>query len=248
MTSFFINRPSSHHLFSFFIFAVLFLGYTAQAQTKVGFGPKFGPNVSIFRGDFPVSGMRKPHIGFCGGAYLMIRSMKQKRWQFEANVLYTVRGNNSNFLNTVDAETFNDEYKTAFDYNFGYIEIPLLMKYMLNKGGMTRPYLLFGPVYSGLLQAKFTNNNSGRDENAFDWISRDDFGLTVGWGITSFFIDRWYHLDVRLYNGFADISDNLANDIQKFRTSQQTRTSFYNTTFSVTLGVGLEKSETAFLR
>jgi hypothetical protein len=46
--------------------------------------------------------------------------------------------------------------KDKYTYNVGYLEIPLLFRYMLNRGGVIRPYLLFGPVYSGLLNAKFT--------------------------------------------------------------------------------------------
>lgn len=207
-----------------------------------------GGNISVFRGDMRADGMRKPHFGFSGGAFFMVRSQKQKRWQFEANVLYTTRGNNSEFFNTVDEDPKNDDFKSAFNYNLGYMEFPLLMKYMLNKGGMTRPYLFFGPVYGGLITAKQVNKKSGRESNAFDWITRDDFGLTVGWGITTFFVDRWYHLDVRLYNGFADISDNLANDLEYFKTNYQQRAEYYNTTLSITLGVGLERSETFFLR
>lgn len=208
-----------------------------------------GGNISVFRGDMRADGMRKPHFGFSGGAFFMVRSQKQKRWQFEANVLYTTRGNNSEFFRTIDQDPDNDDEKFKFGYNIGYIEIPLLMKYMLNKGGMTRPYLFFGPVYSGLLHAKQVNKATSREVNAFEWITRDDFGLMVGWGITSFFVDRWYHLDIRLYNGFIDISDNLANDIRKFEDSRnQVRAEYYNTTLSITLGVGLERSETFFLR
>lgn len=215
-----------------------------KAQVKIGFGPKGGPNISFFRGNFPIRGMREPIIGLTAGGYLMIRSQSQKRWQFEANVLYTTRGHKATFLR----ETNKGELKTELSYQTGYIEIPLLLKYMLNKGGMTRPYIFFGPVYSGLIHAKFTDQITRKEENAFEWISRDDFGLMVGWGITSFFIDRWYHLDIRLFNGFFDVSDNLANDLYPFLNPFQERASYYNTTLSLTLGVGLERSETFFLR
>lgn len=232
---------------SFLFLGLIFWGGTFElfAQMKVGYGPKVGPNVSVFRGNFPIKGMRLPHFGFTAGGYLMIRSQRQKKWQFEANLLYSVRGHNANYI----GENSKNDFKSVLNYQMGYIEVPLLIKYMLNKGGTTRPYLFFGPVYNGLLHAKFSDKSSAKEENAFEWIGRDDFGIMVGWGITSFFIDRWYHLDIRLYNGFSDISDNLANDLYPFRYSTvQERSSFYNTTLSVTLGIGLERSETFFLR
>lgn len=249
MTFTFTNKAAKRLISFSFLLLPLFVGSLVSGQIKTSYGPKIGANVSVFRGEMKTQGMRKPHYGFTGGAYFMVRSQKQKRWQFEANLLYTTRGNYSEFFNIVDNDPKNDDYKTKVNYSMGYIEVPLLMKYMLNKGGMTRPYLFFGPVYGGLIHAKLTDKtNNARESNAFEWITRDDFGLMVGWGITSFYIDRWFHLDVRLYNGFSDISDNLAKDIQPFRSSLQDRAQFYNSTLSITVGVGLERSETFFLR
>jgi hypothetical protein len=126
---------------------------------------------------------------------------------------------------------------------------------MLNRGGVIRPYLLFGPVYSGLLNAKFTDKSFGNDRSyeVRDYLNRDDLGLMVGWGIQNFILDRWYHLDIRLYHGFINNSEFLQNDLTPWFGSQSSAAApiiskYRSSTFTITLGVGLERSETFFLR
>jgi len=249
-----IYSGNSRILFStFLILSSLIFSVPAFSQ-KIGFGPKLGGNLSFFRGDFPESGMRLPKFGYTFGGYLSVKGKKTKRWQFEMNILYTRRGHNANFLNTINLKE-NDpipSLKDELTYNIGYIEIPLLFKYMLNKGGAIRPYLLFGPVYSGLLHADIKNQVNGKDFDAKDFVGRDDLGIMVGWGIQNFIIDRWYHLDIRYYHGFINISESLTNDLRPWQGTQsaavQTISEYRNSTFTVTLGVGLETSETFFLR
>ena len=222
---------------------LLSTGQSAYGQ-KIGFGPKLGANVSFFRGDMEIEGMRGMHFGYTVGGYVNIKSPKNKKWQFEANLLYTTRGNNAEFYNYIVFPS--TDVRTKLKYNLGYIEVPLVFKYMLNKGGTTRPFLSFGLTYGGLIFANLERD--GRDINAFDYIKRDDFGINLGWGITSFFIDRWYTLDIRYYHALTNLSDNICNDLNPFHNNQQTINDYYNSTLSITLAVGLERSETFFLR
>ena len=247
---------SRHFFYILLILSAILLHQTGYGQ-KVGYGPKLGAGASFFRGDFPISGMRLPKFGYSFGGYLSIKGKKNKKWQFEMNLLYTKRGNNSNFTNTINLKE-NDPYpafKNEFTYNIGYLEIPLLFKYMLNKGGMVRPYLIFGPVYSGLINATFTNNTLGnkKELDAKDYLNRDDFGIMLGWGIQNFILDRWYHLDIRYYHGFINHSEFLQNDLIPWRgtasnTAAPIISEYRNSTITITLGVGLELSETFFLR
>lgn len=251
---------SNHNTLTRFLSALSFLvgialsflplGQT-QAQ-KVGFGPKFGPAVSIYRGPMPASGMRGLQPGYSVGAYLNFKFPKNKKWQFDVNLLYTTRGNRSNFYNTVDLDETNDVYKTIVRYRVGYLEVPLIFKYMLNRGGMVRPYLMFGPTYSGIMNARLSYPTKTNHIDAREWIKRDDFGLTVGWGITGFFINHWYHLDIRYFHGFLNLSENIAADLIPFRDlnrrSDQTIERFYNSTLSLTLGVSLERPNQYFLK
>jgi hypothetical protein len=119
---------------------------------------------------------------------------------------------------------------------------------MLNRGGMTRPYFIFGPTYCGILGAKKIEPQKTLDVRSA--IKRDDFGLTVGWGITGFLINHWYHLDIRYYHGFINLSDNLTNYMQPFveRYQGQVINDYYNSTLSLTVGISLERPEQYFLK
>ena len=240
-------------LFSTFLIVNCLLFSIPSFSQKIGFGPKLGGNLSFFRGDFPESGMRLPKLGYTFGGYMSIKGKKNKRWQFELDVLYTRRGHKANFLNTINLKENEPipDLKTELSYSTSYIEIPMLFKYMLNRGGTIRPYLLFGPTYAGILTGDYEKD--GKKSDVRDFLNRDDLGFTLGWGIQNFILDRWYHLDVRYYHGFFDISEFLQNDLTPyFGTQTQSAapiiSEYRNSTFTITLGVGLEKSETFFLR
>jgi len=212
-----------------------------QAQ-KIGFGPKLGANASFFRGQMLLSGMRGLKPGFTVGGYMSMKFPKQRKWQLEVDLLYSTRGNHSKFFNAEDEKDYD------IKYNIGYLEIPILFKYMLNRGGVSRPYFIFGPTYCGILGAKKIEPHKTLDVRSA--IKRDDFGLTVGWGITGFLINHWYHLDIRYYHGFINLSDNLTNYMQPFveRYQGQVINDYFNSTVSVTVGVSLERPEQYFLK
>jgi hypothetical protein len=196
--------------------------------------------------------MRGLKFGYSIGGYLNIKFQNNKKWQLDLNAMYTTRGNRSKFFNTVDVDPNNDEFESKYQYNIGYIELPILFRYMLNRGGITRPFFLFGPTYSGIINASFTDLNNDNKKNARDWIKRDDFGLTVGYGIQWFFINHWYHVDIRYYHGFINVSDNLTNDLKPFRDTNtitdQIISTYYNSTLSVTMGLSLERPNNYFLK
>lgn len=178
----------------------------AHAQ-PVSYGPKVGPNVSIFRGKFPYPGQKGPHFGYSFGGFMNFKSAKNKQFQFEINFLYTMRGNSATYADSSGPE----ENKIAF--RCGYIEIPLLFKYMLNRGGTIRPYLFAGPVYSGLVNSKYIQKYPNAvEKDSKNWFKRDDLGIMVGWGLTNFIIDRWYSIDIRYYHGFLNQSDNVVGE------------------------------------
>lgn len=187
-------------------------------------------------------GMRGLKPGFTIGGYMSMKFPKQRKWQLEVDLLYTSRGNHSKFFNSEDERDYD------IKYNIGYLEVPILFKYMLNRGGMTRPYFIFGPTYCGILGAKKIEPQKTLDVRSA--IKRDDFGLTVGWGITGFLINHWYHLDIRYYHGFINLSDNLTNYMQPFveRYQGQVINDYYNSTLSLTVGISLERPEQYFLK
>jgi hypothetical protein len=232
-----------------FFIIYLLIGISPVFSQRVGFGPKVGANMSIFRGDFPVDGMWGPKFGLTGGGYLNFKFKTAKQFQLQIELLYTMRGNNADFLDSF-TNPDKDPFAIKNSYAMSYIEVPILFKYMLNKSGMTRPYLFGGPVYSGLMSADFTDEIRGAEENVKDAIKRDDFGLMLGWGISTFIIDRWYHLDVRYYHGFLNSSEFLTNNLNVYRPGfdGQKISEYRNSTISIMLGVGIERRETFFLR
>jgi hypothetical protein len=236
------------------LFIFLIGGFQSNAQ-KVGFGPKFGPNVSLLRGDFQVDGMQKPKFGFSAGGFMNVKWMDLKKFQLEVDLLYTMRGHRSEFFNTVglDPDVQGPDLKSKYNYNLGYLEVPIIFKLMLNRGGMKRPYLFGGVTYAGILHSTFENGNSGKKTNALDFIKRDDLGINLGYGYTWFFIDRWYHFDIRYFHGLINSSDFIWDDLQPVQIAGNNRPAnnineFRNSTLSITFGVGLERSVTNFLR
>jgi len=227
-----------------FFFSLL----NVQAQ-KIGYGPKLGANASFFRGEMLLPGMRGLKPGFTIGGYLSVKFPKQRKWQLEIDLLYSTRGNHSKFYNTADNDLTNDGDEQNLKYNIQYLEVPILFKYMLNRGGVSRPYFIFGPTYCGILGANLIQ--PGKTIDVKSSIKRDDFGLTVGWGITGFLINHWYHMDLRYYHGIINLSDNLTNYMRPFVDGNykgQVISEYYNSTLSITFGISLERPEQYFLK
>jgi hypothetical protein len=142
-----LMKTLSGLLLAFLFFA--FYSNESTAQIKIEYGPKIGPNMSIFRGNRPFDGMKKPKFGFSAGGFISVRSAKQRRFQFELNLLYTQRGNRADYFNI---EAQESELKNV---SVGYLEIPIIFKGMLNGGGKVRPYIFGGPDYAGILHSSF---------------------------------------------------------------------------------------------
>ena len=245
-TSHKILKGPLYFLGLFMAFCLVFSVQKSAAQ-RVGFGPKGGANVSLFRGDFPASGMQGPKFGFTAGGYANFRFKQTPQFQLQVEFLYTQRGHTADFVNTITDDSPNPP-KEDLKYALSYIEVPILFKYMLNRKGMVRPYFFGGPAYSGILSATLTNKKSESDVK--ESIKRDDLGLMLGWGISTFIIDRWYHLDIRYYHGLLNSSENLTNDLkplnEKFK--GQIISEYRLSTLSITLGVGIERREAFFLK
>ncbi len=237
-------------LLAFFFFA--FPSTESDAQIKMEYGPKVGPNISILRGDRPFDvGMKKPKFGFSAGGFLSVRSAKHRRFQFEINLLYTQRGNRADYFNT---ESLESELKSL---SIGYLEIPIIFKGMLNGGGMVRPYVFGGPDYAGILHSSF--KSGGKKTEGREFVSRDDLGILIGAGVTWFFLDRWYFADARYYHGIINISESITKNLNPFDITLKDRDpirgkfenniqigTYYNSSFTLTFGVSLAR-QSAFM-
>lgn len=249
---------------------LLFLSVTeGVAQLRVDYGPKAGPNVSVFRSkmlfgsEMPFDGMVKPKFGYSLGAFLNLRFAKARTFQFEANIFYTTRGNRSDYINFEIADDAQQrggniaEANQVKSFRVSYLEFPLLFKYSPIYKGNIRPFLMAGPTYSGIWSAKYKANSLEAKDVKND-LYRDDFGVTIGGGISWFYMDRWYFLDLRYFHGIINASDNFnqnldpynylidADEIRKNIPSLKNNGDFYNSSLSLTFGVSLSRQIKSF--
>ena len=238
-----IGKSATRLLSVLLLFFVAETIVSAQEKIKIDYGPKAGPNVSVLRGIRPFEGMRKPVVGICAGGFFNVRALKS-RFQFEMDLLFTMRGNKADYLN------LNSEQDETKSINVSYLEVPILLKYLIGNGKSMRASLFAGPAYAGILRATYNNGNiKNRITND---IKRDDLGIIAGAGLTWFYLDRWYFLDVRYFHGFINTSDlitknmdvfnpNLPREITELDPFKKEIANYYNSTLSVTFGVSLSR-------
>lgn len=88
-----------------------------------------------FQREMTLPGMRGLKPGFSIGAYMSMKFPKQRKWQLEIDMMYSTRGNRSKFYNTLNDDINDDVVEKELKYNIQYLEIPILFRYMLNRGG-----------------------------------------------------------------------------------------------------------------
>lgn len=250
---YFKKSPSGYFLFSCLLLTIFLVNKVAAQSEAVlvrgEFGPKVGANASIWRGDRPYEGMKKPNFGFSVGGFASFRFAKARYFQVEINALYTLRGNRCDYFQ----ETSGLQEVKNITVHYG--EVPILFKFMLNATGFSRPYLYLGPTYSGAFSAKF--NRSGESEDVSNDVNKNDVGLSLGGGFTWFFLDRWYFIDLRYYHGFINTSAFFTNNLNVFDpnwkkneiTSRDenngTIGDYFNSTLSLNFAVSLNR-QTSF--
>lgn len=238
-----IGKSAKRLLSVLLIFLVAEMKVSAQETIKIDYGPKAGPNVSILRGTRPFEGMRKPVFGISAGGFFNVRALKS-RFQFEMDLLFTMRGNKAEYLN------LNSDLDETKSINVSYLEVPVLFKYIIGNGKTMRASLFGGPAYAGILRATYNNGNI-KDRITND-IKRDDLGITAGGGLTWFYLDRWYFLDVRYFHGMINTSDLITKNLDVFNPNLPPEITdkdpfkkdigrYFNSTLSLTFGVSLSR-------
>lgn len=259
MQNFILRKIYASGLFFFYSLLILFGSHRAFSQTdavlvKAEFGPKVGPNASIWRGERPYPGMKKPVIGFSLGGFMSLRFAKSRYFQMEINALYSQRGNRCDFTNV--SSGLSEEKKITVHYG----EVPILFKFMLNPGGTARPYIYFGPTYSGVFRAKFKSARDVEADLVSEDVNQNDLGASLGAGITWFYLDRWYFFDVRYYHGFINTSAYFTknfdvfdpnwtnNEITSRDLNNGTIGDYFNSTFSLGFAVSLNRQSSFNMR
>ncbi len=152
-------------------------------------------------------GATSTRAGFTGGAFMNYRFSPYISVQPEA--LFTMK--HSEVRDGVLGEN------RKIEYDFGYLEIPVLLKAHVPTGGAVSPNIYAGPALSFKLYGDADGSDLGSDLNSVD------FGFAFGAGLD---IYHRVNLDARYILGVVDVFDVTADPEAK------------NGSFAITLGVG----------
>lgn len=165
---------------------------TAASASELGF--KIGANMatlnaSTFKNTDPVTGL-------LGGGYV---SLGLGTVALEVDLLFSAKG--YKLADTAQATALTVVNK------FNYIEVPVLLKYMLVPKGPVRPYLAGGPAIAFLMSAESKTELSGATTttDVKSALANYDYSIVLDAGV-SLDVGVMLSLDVRYSIGLADIS------------------------------------------
>jgi hypothetical protein len=167
-------------------------GIKAGFKIGVNNANLFGEDVSTFEEDLGVD--LKSKWGLSAGGFVQFSIGKVIAIQPE--LLYTMKGA------SVKEEVLGETLKVSF--NLTYLEVPVLVKFMIPTPGGVKPSLFVGPAVAIKLSANMKMEYAGdTDEEDFsDEIEGTEFGLVIGgsldFGKLSF--------DIRYNLGLATVS------------------------------------------
>jgi len=182
------------------------IGISASAQPAgpgMAFGIKGGGNLANFYGD--AVGNVDAKLRAIGGAYLKFQF--NEVLAFQPEVLYAQKGASQTELVNIGGTFGTIEGEWQYDY----IEIPLLLDFSVpTEGGMT-PHFFVGPTVSILASAKGVGGGSEVDLK--DYTKSTDFSLTIGGGINIGSGPTKFVLDLRYVMGLSEFDDVGLNEI-----------------------------------
>jgi len=148
------------------------------------------------------SGMEfKSKWGLCFGGF--VRFNISKMFAIQPEFLYTMKG-------TKMEETFFGE-TMKLKMNLSYLEIPVLVKFMIPTSGGIKPSLFAGPALAIKLSAKTKVEYAGEtEEEDIEEMKDTDFGLIIGAGVDfelGFLGQGKLTVDLRYNLGLTTISD-----------------------------------------
>jgi outer membrane protein with beta-barrel domain len=169
---------------------VLLLSSLVHAQMFAKAGFKGGVNFSTFSGlDVHEP---KTKIGFIGGGYVAIGL--SEFFFFQPEILFSMKGAKFSYPGVDVTDHLN------------YIEVPVLIKFVLSNYGNTNPYALLGPSIGFNTSAKYKVEEHGGDdfEEKLDHIASTDVGIVFGLG----FDIRIIVVEARYTLGVTSIDDS----------------------------------------
>ncbi len=188
--------------FALLIVVTLFIqtaGYS-QSRQRWSFGPRVGLNLTNFTGSYFQNSKQSLLPGLSAGLGFVYSDIS--RFGFGVDALYSQRGT---ILTDVNGPATENVWRV------NYLELPLIGRYYLTRGGTFRPNIYVGAVPALRLNAKRDVDN-GTNENFTDYTPSTrtaDLGLTGGlqlnWGTGD---RQHFTIDARYTHGITDISTN----------------------------------------
>ena len=117
----------------------------------------------------------KSKWGLCAGGFIQFNISKVLAIQPE--FLYTMKGAR------MEEEVLGETLKVA--YNLSYLEVPVLVKFMIPTPGGVKPSLFVGPAVAIKLGAKMKVEYAGDtdEDDVSDDVENTEFGLIIGGGL-----------------------------------------------------------------
>ncbi|MBN2731000.1 MAG: PorT family protein [Balneolaceae bacterium] len=181
-------------IFIFGVGSTSILAQTYQPE-PLTWGLKAGVNVSDFYGDDV--NQTDVRSNFSGGILLNYRF--NDYWALQPEVIFNIKG--------ADVEDGLTGENGPAEYEFGYLNIPVLAKFYIPTGSLFSPNLYAGPEVGFKLYGDSNNNDIG------DELKDTEFGIAFGAGLdfnigsdpTDFI--RTVGLDLRYSLGLTDVFD-----------------------------------------
>lgn len=141
----------------------------------------------------------------------------------QPEILYSMKGYEAD-IEYRDMEG-NPFYYPIGDRDLSYLEIPILMKFNIRPGQLTRTYFSVGPYLAFLLDAEIDDRYSNIDYQFDDYIEDVDYGLSFGAGMEFPLEHGYINTDFRFSFGVVDVPEGWGN--------------MKNQTFSMTIGFAM---------
>jgi len=158
-----------------FVICVALIASPAIAETKFNLGITAGvamANASEKDSAGTKSDFNKMKLGLAAGVFARI--IPSEQFCIQPEILYVMKGTK-----------FDDEGTTTGQkVELNYIEIPVMVKYLIPMEGNFKPNIFVGP-YVGILasaKAKATVDGVAEDEDIKDFVKSTDFGAAFGVG------------------------------------------------------------------
>lgn len=187
-----------------------------RADALFDLGVKAGVNIA--NADLDVAGAPSTDAitGFTGGGFIAIGL---GAIELEGDLLFSAKGYGYD-------EDISGAAATVVN-NFNYIEIPVLLKWMIIPVGPVKPYLAAGPSLSFLMSAESKTELAGASDtqDIKDSLGAADYSAVIGAGVRIGLAVVSLHAEVRYAIGLADVSDTSGYSLK-------------NNTVSILAGIG----------